>query len=220
METSWLGLMLVLLVLTVWVVGYRIRCTKRIEQLVRRFAPDARTVLDLGCGDCCSLQTLVQESHGQMQITGLDVVNKGRCTRPQLFDGQSIPFPDKSFDLGVCAFVLHHTTTQEDLLDELARTCRRILILEDTPASQWEHVFTRWHAKSTWSQQACASCFHSDADWRRLFAVHGLRCDRVVRLPRWDCPFSDRPWFYPVTRHAYLLRPTTRPSEPPASFGL
>lgn len=114
-----------------------------------------------------------------------DVVDRGVCVRPQLFDGRTVPFDDDTFDLGVCAFVLHHAPMQRRLLLELARTCREVLVLEDTPQSALEWMWTRLHAASDWGS-SCPSCFRTTPPSSRRRGINPCRlASDVPRL--WFC---------------------------------
>ncbi|QFP76565.1 class I SAM-dependent methyltransferase [Deinococcus sp. AJ005] len=48
-----------------------------------------------------------------------------------LYDGSTLPFPDRSFDVVLLAFVLHHCPHPAAVLREAARVSRRVLVLED-----------------------------------------------------------------------------------------
>ena len=54
-----------------------------------------------------------------------------------LYDGRHFPFPDQSFDCAVCNYVLHHTPAPYELLAEMTRTARRLIILEETYPHWW-----------------------------------------------------------------------------------
>ena len=54
-----------------------------------------------------------------------------------LYDGRHFPFPDHSFDGAVCNYVLHHTPHPRELIAEMARTCRRIILMEETYPTWW-----------------------------------------------------------------------------------
>lgn len=168
--------------------------------MVTKFAPDAHKILDLGCGKCCTTSKLIASGK---HVTSLDVVNKGVCVQPQVFNGSDIPYSDKTFDLGICSFVLHHTDQQIKLLMELKRTCKKILILEDTPMNDTEWEYVRRHAESDWG--SCLQCFRTSDGWTEQFKQLGLRITGRHIISKWYCPFSERPYFYPVTHTVFLL---------------
>lgn len=169
--------------------------------MVKKYANDAVTILDLGCGSCCTTKKLRESGR---KITSLDVVDKGVCVRPQLYDGHTIPFPDNTFDLGICAFVLHHTEKQLEILKELKRTCNLVLVLEDTPKTKSEWKYALKHSKSDWG--ACAKCFRNTSSWEMIFQQLNFKILAKEMISKWTCPFSKKPFFYPVTCTAYLLQ--------------
>jgi len=61
--------------------------------------------------DCC-LGTYIPD----VNIINMDVVNKSKCNKPIIYDGYKIPLKDKSVNVTVCAFVLHHVKNQIELL--------------------------------------------------------------------------------------------------------
>ena len=91
------------------------------------------SVLDVGCGTGY-LSAHTQEMYG-VTACGVDVRDFRQAQIPfQLFDGTSIPFPDKSFDHVVLSEVLHHSHDPIALLTECLRVARRSIILfEDIP---------------------------------------------------------------------------------------
>lgn len=195
-----LALVIVVIVILFLISGMVKKCQNRVIDAVMRYAPDAQTILDLGCGRCCSGVEL--ESKGKT-VVSLDVVDLGVCKTPILFNGSDIPYPDKSFDLGICSFVLHHTATQIRLLQELKRTCKTIIIIENTPESLYEISYTQIHSKSNWG--SCSKCFKSIPEWIEVFNDNCFSIKAVERLNKYDCPFSDYPWWYPVTCAVFVL---------------
>lgn len=129
---------------------FQSKCNDRImKSISKHINSNNLKILDLGCGSCC-LNKIIDKNHkNQFQIISLDVVNLGKCSIPTLFDAKNIPFKDKEFDIGLCAFVLHHTKNQEKLLQELKRTCSKVIILEDTPKTQNEWKYAYKHAQSS-----------------------------------------------------------------------
>uniref|UniRef100_A0A6C0CTF5 Methyltransferase type 11 domain-containing protein n=1 Tax=viral metagenome TaxID=1070528 RepID=A0A6C0CTF5_9ZZZZ len=197
---KWLLYFLVFILITL-IIGYLIRekCNNRVYPIVMEYAPTAINILDLGCGTCCTTKKLQKQGK---KITALDIVDKGICMKPQLFNGKDIPFNKKHFDLGICSFVLHHTRTQKELLFELKRTCKKIIILEDTPETEKEWNYIRNHAESDWGK--CIECFNNATDWERLLNLVGLKVIEKKTINKWYCPFSDKPFFYPVTCTAFI----------------
>lgn len=117
---------------------------KRI-QTIRSYVHEGDTILDIGSGSG-RFGRAVQERL-KTRVTGVDVCDYADSTIPFLvYDGVSLPFPDKSFDVVFLAFVLHHTTDHGAILGEACRVARKkIIIFEDTFDWPWERFFTCWN---------------------------------------------------------------------------
>ena len=159
-------------------------------------------ILDVGSGDGCITSEIVNRGYN---VRAIDVVDKGKCFIPETFDGKTIPFNDKEFDVGIVSFVLHHVDDQIDMLRELRRVCKRVLILEDIPGKNWLDKFLiSEHSRSDWGGGNVGN-FHSLHEWEQIFADIGLRTVHVEKVNRLYYPFSDRPWFYPINRAFMVL---------------
>ena len=158
-------------------------------------------VLDLGCGACCNSSIL--ESMGY-QVTSLDVVNQSVCKRPELYDGKKIPYDDGSFDIVLCSFVLHHAPNWYDLLNEMKRIGKYIIIIENTPEISLDYWFIKIHAQSEWGN--CLECFKTNDEWLEIFRNLNLQVQNIKRISRWYFPFADKPYFYPVASTVYVLK--------------
>src|SRR4030095_16658560 len=77
-------------------------------------------VLDVGAGDG-ALAARLLKVRPDLTIRGVDVLARPRAAIPvDLFDGQTLPFGDRSKDVVVCVDVLHHANDAERLLAECA----------------------------------------------------------------------------------------------------
>jgi len=96
-------------------------------------------VLDIGGGWGFYEKPLAERGH---QLTVLEVVRPGYQRAPVvLYDGNRIPFPDKSFDISMFVTVLHHIADFEKVIQEAKRvTKKRLIVVEDV----YHHSFGRW----------------------------------------------------------------------------
>ena len=87
-------------------------------------------ILDIGTGNG-ALCKIMLESGFNMQ--SLDITNNSffKEVSPKMFDGNEIPYPDRSFDTAILITVLHHTNKPEKLIEEASRVAKRIIIMED-----------------------------------------------------------------------------------------
>jgi len=93
--------------------------------------PEQASVLDVGTGDGL-LAKLLSERRPDLSIEGVDVLPRTESHIPvRVFDGEHLPFADKSFDVVLFVDVLHHTNDPMVLLREAVRTARRALVIKD-----------------------------------------------------------------------------------------
>jgi SAM-dependent methyltransferase len=107
------------------------RRVNRLKELLAAVIPAGSSVLDVGCGDG-SLAALISEARPDLSITGLEVLKRPTTRIPvTLFDGEHIPFGDRSFDVVMFVDVLHHTLDPMVLLREAVRVARLGLVIKD-----------------------------------------------------------------------------------------
>jgi SAM-dependent methyltransferase len=112
----------------------------RAHRLARRLT-DGEEVLDVGCGDARLLRDLGMFRPLRRRV-GIDVAQP---TPPEpgievgAYDGQTIPFPDRSFDSVVFGYFLHYLTREHavGLLNEGCRVARRSVFVLDDSQPEW-----------------------------------------------------------------------------------
>ena len=69
---------------------------------------EAISLLDIGCGDM-TITTILAERDEKLTCTGVDIYpNTKHWENYVAFDGKTLPFEDKSFDIVLFSDVLHH----------------------------------------------------------------------------------------------------------------
>jgi ubiquinone/menaquinone biosynthesis C-methylase UbiE len=132
--------------------------------LVADHIEDRQRVLDLGAGTGWVGKRLAERKGCDVRL--VDVLDCNETDLPlTVYDGKTIPFDDKSFDVVTLVFVLHHAVNQEEILREAARVARsKIILIEDTPRNRLER----------WIDQACDALmsfehgFHNPATYRNV----------------------------------------------------
>lgn len=171
--------------------------SRRIQVLSRQLAdliPQGAHVLDVGCGDG-HIASLLLEARPDIKIEGIDVLVRPHTHVPvTLFDGKTIPFPDKSFDAVMFVDVLHHTDDPMVLLAEARRVARQAVILKDhcrdgmlaEPTLRFMDWVGNAHHKVVLPYN-----YWPEAHWRDAFVKLGLTADPwTPRLGLYRWPFS------------------------------
>lgn len=148
----------------------------RTEDIVGDLAPLLRKgerILDIGAGGCTVAAGLRELGH---DIHPVDIRDQS-CVpslRPQLYDGERLPFTDQSFDVALLITVLHHIADPDQTLREAQRVAKRLIIQEDLYNSTWQRYAT--YAMDSLLNLEFFGHPHTnrnDAGWRAAFARLG-----------------------------------------------
>ena len=164
-------------------VRYRSRTLKsethHTVSLVQPHLEPGASVLDVGCGEGLVLAELKARGAGEVQ--GVDIVDlrADRDVQLQLYDGVTLPFPDRRFDLVLLSFVLHHVPDERKLplLREALRVSRgKLFIVEDTPSTPIDRVFSHRHGEAYRRKIGSRAPFGflTASEWCWLFRGMGL----------------------------------------------
>lgn len=133
-------------------------------------------VLDLGAGTGWVGKRLAERKNCDVSL--VDVLDCNETDLPlTVYDGRTIPFADKTFDVVTLVFVLHHAVNQEEILSEAARVARaKIILVEDTPKNAMERCIDRacdaiMSFEHGFSNPAT---YRSVEEWRTVFRTLGL----------------------------------------------
>ena len=107
-------------------------------------------------------------------------------------DASALRFDDRAFEVVVCWRLLHHLTDRADrirVLRELARTCRRGVVVTFADASTWKARFQRWRRRNRRCAKLSASDLAAEAREsglglvavRRLSSLFSLVAAAVLR---------------------------------------
>jgi len=172
---------------------------RRARVLADALAPliptEARTVLDIGCGDG-TIAGLLAQRRPDIAIEGVEVIPRPTCQVPcRAFDGSQLPFPDRSFDVCLIVDVLHHTTDVRQLLREAVRVSRSTIVLKDhLSESPFDHATLRamdWVGNRPHGVTLTYN-YQSLGQWQQHFATCGLQAAQLSTvLPIYPFPFSQ-----------------------------
>jgi len=96
--------------------------------------PPAR-VLDIGCGDGALLAELA-ERRTDWRLAGIELAERAarlaaaRCPKAEIraYDGETLPYGEREFDLAILSHVLEHVPDPLGLLREAARVARKVIV--------------------------------------------------------------------------------------------
>lgn len=118
--------------------------TENIRRLCARAGVTPGTVLEIGAGEGAILQRLSDLKFAdklyalEISPSGVERIKNRKISRLaecQVFDGETVPYPDKFFDLVVMSHVLEHVEFERKLIYEAKRVARHVFVevpVEDT----------------------------------------------------------------------------------------
>jgi ubiquinone/menaquinone biosynthesis C-methylase UbiE len=175
-----------------WILG--IVEKKRVEDLWRDIEQHVRVgrkVLDVGSG-LGGVSKRAQEAG--LEVVPLDVEDLAihEEVRPVLYDGQVIPFGEDEFDVAMVVTVLHHTADPEQVLREVKRVAKRVVIVEEIFHSKWEKYLT-FVMDSVVNLELIGHPHSnkSDKQWREVFGRLELELEYVSHRRYWGVFWSS-----------------------------
>jgi ubiquinone/menaquinone biosynthesis C-methylase UbiE len=140
-------------------------------------------ILDVGCGSGALGQAIKDSPKcpPRVKVTGLEKVRRGdELTAVNFYDGQKIPYPDKSFDVVILADVLHHAANPHNLINECSRVARRVLIIKDHKVegflAKQRISFMDW-ASNVQYGIPCFYRYNTLKEWKKLIGQLGLEVE-------------------------------------------
>jgi SAM-dependent methyltransferase len=185
------------------------RRTRVLADHLASLIPSDSRVLDVGCGDG-TIDCLIKARQPSVEIEGIDPLLRPKVHIPvRTFDGENIPYPDRSFDVVMFVDVLHHTQDPLALLREAVRVAPTVVIKD--------HFREGLLAASTlrimdWVGNAHHGVtlpynYWSRRQWAQAFGEVGLLPEREISPALYPFPFS---WIFGRKLHfiARLVRRT------------
>jgi SAM-dependent methyltransferase len=170
---------------------------RRVSVLVESIGaliPSGSSILDVGTGDGQIAKAMAAMQPGN-RVEGIDVMLRPTTHIPVTrFDGTTIPFPDKSFDVVSFVDVLHHTDDPSVLISEASRVARHAVVIKDhlseTRLDQATLRFMDWVGNAPHGVVLPYN-YAARASWMSWFMEAGLDVDRFeTEVPLYPWPFS------------------------------
>lgn len=165
------------------------------KKLLAPYIGQAKTLLDFGCGDV-SLARLLHQEFPALLITGVDVVDSGVRADGvtfMLYNGKTLPFGNRAFDLSISYHVFHHCSDPRAAFGELARVTKKtMLIVEPCFRNRADLFFMKFADRvgNGWRGITIPMpfTFQKEATWRRFareFHWEVTDTKTVGVLPAW-----------------------------------
>jgi SAM-dependent methyltransferase len=168
---------------------------------IARAVPHGSEILDVGCGNgfiAHHLSAMLGTS-----TVGIDLSSSVAAPIDyRRYEGARFPAPDKSFDVALLCYVLHHAQDFSVVLTEVRRVLRDgglAVIYEDIPETWWDKGVCGIHNQQ-WRGRTGPCTFRLASEWETLFNSFGYELVSERTLSR------ARNLTHPVSRRLYVLR--------------
>ncbi len=115
-----------------------------------------------------------------------------RNVRTELADAESLPYPDRSFDVVTCRIAPHHFAAPQRFVHEAARVLREggRLLLDDNMAPEEEELDTFMNRFEKWRDPSHVRAWRK-SEWRRFMEAAGLTVEHEDPLSHKRYDFVD-----------------------------
>ena len=151
---------------------------KWVARKLKPFTPyldQQKKIIDIGSGN--GLITYMLRETGY-DVTPLDIAEQSYSGKVKtlVYDGNTIPFDDNTFDQALILTVLHHTEHPEQIIQEAKRVAKELLIIEDiykNPVQKWLTLKMDQFVNLGYSP--CPKTNKDDNGWKVTFKELGLK---------------------------------------------
>jgi SAM-dependent methyltransferase len=168
------------------------RRTRVLADHLASLIPSGSHVLDVGCGDG-TIDRLIKERQPDIEIEGIDTLLRPKVHIPvRRFDGENIPYPDRSFDVVMFVDVLHHTVDPLILLREAVRVAPTLVIKDHFREGLFAQNTLRLMDWVGNAHHGVALLYNywDQKQWAQAFGELGLLPEREVSPALYPIPFA------------------------------
>ena len=153
---------------------------------VQSWISQGSKVLDVGAWACYLGEML--RDRKRCDVLSLDVIDVNKTGMPfQKFDGRNLPVEDRSYDVVLLLYVLHHAADDEPLLREAGRVLRDrglLLVAEDCVDTLWDKILTEGFHIWLWlvARMTRDGKFRTGNQWQARFPETGFHVRETISL--------------------------------------
>jgi len=158
-----------------WVVKLHRKKVEYLYGLIGSFLTKKGKILDLGSGSGELTKKLLGNGY---DVTAVDVTDKVKVSGVKviIYDGRHLPFDDKQFDQTLLITVLHHVPDYENLLREVARVSREVIVVEDVYDNWWDLIWVKfWDGLLNLEFSGHPHNNKKDREWKTIFERLGWK---------------------------------------------
>ncbi|MCX6783935.1 MAG: class I SAM-dependent methyltransferase [candidate division WWE3 bacterium] len=150
---------------------------KRTVTVINRISPFIQKtdkIIDIGSGPGDIARILKDQG---FNVNPVDVADfhGPRVVETTIYDGTTLPFPDKTFDKALLLMVLHHTPQPEIVFDEASRVATELVVIETSytnPVDRFSTII--FDALGNLRLEAFWNSYKTDTQWRDFFTKKGF----------------------------------------------
>ncbi len=160
----------------------RSRAARKYKNIASHIEDEA-SVLDIGAGEGYVGEQVARRGAA---VHLVDVSQSNQTSLPHTkYDGATLPFDDRSFDIGLLGYVLHHCEDPRAVLRDSARVCKRLLVMESVYESRFDRALLTFldHLANSFRGIPIERLrFDTVQGWKTVFEQLGLEVVEERRL--------------------------------------
>lgn len=152
--------------------------TNRLAIDIIELLNDSKSFLDVGAFDGLLTKKIKEKKKNLELVKAIDAhVPKKTYFLVKKYDGQRIPYPDKSFDSVLLIDVIHHLENPEELLKEVIRVSKKYVIIKDHTYNNMIDLFLLRVVDFLGNNSFDINVkyhFYKTSEWNNLFKKYNL----------------------------------------------